>query len=286
VGAVKTKADRPYAAWRAKKVIAQLKLEKPPVLPIQIAEDQGIFVQSSDRLQTGCSGCLMKQGDTFGILYTNRLDNKGFIHFTVAHELGHYFLESHQKAFFSSGSRVHYSQSGFVSYDRYEVEADHFAAAFLMPEVMFTEALGRTGEGLEELQALAESFCTSLTATAIRYAELSPNPVVIVVSEGDHICYALASASIRDLDKVWMPEKGALLPPQSVTARFNRNPDNIQKARKSEGYSQLDDWIDETPAVEVKEDVIGLGGYGRTLTVLFADELPDPEDEDSDDEER
>jgi hypothetical protein len=38
----------------------------------------------------------------------------------------------------------------------------------------------------------------------------------------------------------------------------------------------LDDWFDG-PDIEISEEVIGLGEYGRTLTVLHAESLPDPE---------
>jgi hypothetical protein len=30
--------------------------------------------------------------------------------------------------------------------------------------------------------------------------------------------------------------------------------------------------------LEINEDVIGLGEYGRTLTILWADTLPDPDE--------
>ena len=39
-----------------------------------------------------------------------------------------------------------------------------------------------------------------------------------------------------------------------------------------------------TPAVEMEEDVVGLGSYGKTLTVLFTDEDLEPEDECEDDD--
>jgi hypothetical protein len=238
---VKDKADRQYAAWRAEKAITQLKLTKPPVLSIDVAHAQGIFVRASDRIGEGFSGCLMKSGSTFGILYSSRIDNQGFIHFTVAHELGHYFMETHQKKFFGDGETTHYSQSGFVSYDPFEVEADHFAAAFLMPQKLFKDALGNVGEGIAAIDTLHHLFTTSLTATAIRFAELTPDPVAIVVSEANRISYMFSSTCILHIDGVRMPEKGTLLPPNSETAQFNRDPENIKKARKAVGYSQLDD---------------------------------------------
>ena len=60
------------------------------------------------------------------------IDNIGFQNFSVAHELGHYFLPGHIDAVLADGD-VHESRAGFASGDRYEMEADHFAATLLMP---------------------------------------------------------------------------------------------------------------------------------------------------------
>jgi hypothetical protein len=43
--------------------------------------------------------------------------------------------------------------------------------------------------------------------------------------------------------------------------------------------SLLSDWFDGPHDIEMNEDVVGLGRYGRTLTVLFTSEvLPDEDD--------
>jgi hypothetical protein len=47
----------------------------------------------------------------------------------------------------------------------------------------------------------------------------------------------------------------------------------------------LDDWFDDAPEIEMKEDVVGLGSYGRTLTVLFTSEAIDVEEDDASDDE-
>ena len=52
---------------------------------------------------------------------------------------------------------------------------------------------------------------------------------------------------------------------------------NVQNARTTSGYATLEDWFDG-PDTEISEEVIGLGEYGRTLTVLRAESLPDPDD--------
>jgi Zn-dependent peptidase ImmA (M78 family) len=80
---------------------------------------------------------LVKVGDQFGIMYATNIRRRGFQRFSIAHELGHYFIEAHATQLLVNG--VHYSRAGFFSADPFEQEADHFAAALLMPERPFPE---------------------------------------------------------------------------------------------------------------------------------------------------
>lgn len=41
----------------------------------------------------------------------------------------------------------------------------------------------------------------------------------------------------------------------------------------------MDIGFDGGRATELNEEVVGLGEYGRTLTVLWADSLPEPDEE-------
>jgi len=63
----------------------------------------------------------------------------------------------------------------------------------------------------------------------------------------------------------------------TLTFRFAGDSTNIQHARTASGYATLDDWFDGSDT-EISEEVIGLGEYGRTLTVLRAESLPDQEE--------
>jgi hypothetical protein len=90
------------------------------------------------------------------------------------------------------------------------------------------------------------------------------------------------SDRIRDLRGITWIKKGDSLP-SGMTLNFNANPSNIEEARQEEGTCFLDDWFEGAPQFEVNEDVVGLGSYGKTLTVLFTDEeLEDDEEDDED----
>jgi hypothetical protein len=56
-------------------------------------------------------------------------------------------------------------------------------------------------------------------------------------------------------------------------------------AKRVASSSTLDMWFDGGGDVELTEDVVGLGEYGRTLTVPSAESLPVPPEEDEETEE-
>jgi Zn-dependent peptidase ImmA (M78 family) len=120
-------------------------------------------------------------------MYATHIKNEGFIRFTVAHELGHYFLPGHPETLFPDGHGTHASRSGFVSRGPIEEEADHFAATLLMPEALFVAASNDADVGFAAIDSLATQCKTSITATAIRYATYAESAVAVVVSSGRNI---------------------------------------------------------------------------------------------------
>jgi hypothetical protein len=125
------------AGLAAEKVVGDHGIAALPVRPIALARQLGIEVMAKPARAAGVSGMLLRVGNSFGIAYATHIDNVGFQNFSVGHELGHYFLPGHIDAVLGDGD-VHESRAGFASGDRYEMEADHFAAALLMPRALFT----------------------------------------------------------------------------------------------------------------------------------------------------
>jgi hypothetical protein len=273
------------AELQATQVLRKLGIASLPVDPFAIAAKHEIVCEQKPGMATGISGCLMKVGDIFGILYSTRFSSEGFQRFTVAHELGHYFLEGHVQHLFGAGQTFHQSESGFTSDDKYEREADSFAAGLLMPKLPFKAACADAGQGLEAVESLSDLCGTSLTATAIRYASYSDDPVAVVCSEGQRVQFAFLSKPLKDRrDLTWI-RKGAGLPIGTATATFNKDPQNVLSAKRVASSSTLDVWFDGGGDVELTEEVVGLGEYGRTLTVLSAESLPAPPEENEETEE-
>src|SRR5439155_25692637 len=60
--------------------------------------------------------------------------NSGRAHFTIAHELGHYFIDEHRNALAAGVVPSHPSFCEHESEFLVEKEADHFASNLLLPE--------------------------------------------------------------------------------------------------------------------------------------------------------
>lgn len=266
------------AELKAHEILTKLQISSLPVDPFGVADRRDIAYQEKASLGAGISGCLMKVGDVFGILYSARFGSEGYKRFNVAHELGHYFLEGHIDALFGNGQQFHQSESGYTSDDKYEREADSFAAALLMPKPLFKEACHSNGQGLAAIEAMADLCITSFTATAIRYAKLSDDPIAIICSTGNCIQFAFMSKPLQDLRGLTWIRKGSGLPAGTATANFNKDGSNIRKGKRVLSTSTLDTWFDGRNTAEINEEVVGLGEYGRTLTVLWADTLAEPDE--------
>jgi IrrE N-terminal-like domain len=266
------------AELQANKVITKLQISSLPVNPFTVADRHDIAHQEKPSLAPGISGCLMKIGDAFGILYSTRFASEGFKRFNVAHELGHYFLPGHIEALFGGGQQFHQSESGFTSNEKSEREADSFAASLLMPKPLFKGACSNSGRGLAAIETLADLCVTSLTATAIRYAKLCDGPVAVICSKRNRVEFVFMSNSLQDLRGLTWIRRGSGLPAGTATESFNKNEENVCKGRHVVSTSTLDTWFDGGSTAELNEEIVGLGDYGKTLTVLWADSLPEREE--------
>ena len=102
--------------------------------------------------------------------------------FTLAHELGHFFITGHRDALRSGRAPHHPSFCEYESKLLVEQQADCFASNLLLPRGRFVSAAGQLGAdgGLRTVLGLAHRFDASVTATAIRFASLAVSPCVVI----------------------------------------------------------------------------------------------------------
>jgi len=253
-----------------------------PIDPRQLAAKRGISVEAKPLKD--CYGCLLRQGDHFGIAYSSSLANEGMINFTIGHELGHYFLDGHAEALFPGGAGLHQSLGPFKSIDPREREADHFAVGLLLPEPLFVKELRRLDQGLAAVRALSELCQTSFTATAIRYATLAEDPVAIVVATNGVVDFCFLSTPLKEhRGLVWL-SKGSKIPKGTPTAKLATDSTAVEKGQELGQECSFSDWFEGGPETDCAEEVVGLGRFGQTLTVLWSDQALDSDDDDEDED--
>lgn len=271
------------ATQRSEIILHKNGITSLPVDPFLIASKHDIVVKEKPDSAEGVSGMLLRHGNVFGILYATHIRSDGFQRFSIAHELGHYFLDGHVDHIIPTDG-FHASNAGFVSRDSYELEADHFAAGLLMPSKLFRTALGRFIPGLAAIESLAELCLTSLTASAIRFAELSDSAVAVVLSTASTIDFCCLSERFKVLPDLAWPKRGIPIPRNTVTWKFHKNADRILRSDRDSGETDLTYWLSGRRSMTAFEEVVGLGGYGKTLTVLTCSSMDHDEDVDEEDD--
>lgn len=104
----------------------------------------------------------------------------GRARFTLAHELGHYYIDDHRRALLSGAVPRHQSVCDFQSRNPVEIEADHFACHLLMPQSRFEKAAKKCALGFASILQLKDTFGTSITSTAIRFTRMNLGPCTVV----------------------------------------------------------------------------------------------------------
>lgn len=253
-----------------------------PVDPFAIAESREIVVEGKPESAGGVSGMLLRHGNNFGIIFATHIQSPGFQRFSISHELGHYFLPGHIDQVIKDG--VHVSRAGFVTNDPYELEADHFAAGLLMPETPFRKAMDGFDPGLDAIDRMAELCVTSRTATAIRFAELSDAAVAVIVSTDGIIDYCFMSEAMKSLPKLDWIRKGTPLPSGTATAQLATDRERVAAGARVVDEVDVRDWLGGTTRATVAEETVGLGSYGKVLTVLTSTMIGQDSDRDDDED--
>ena len=147
-----------------------------------IAEMAGIDVTSEYMQDQSISGFLQKKtADGRPIIVLNNTNSDVRQRFTIAHELGHYFLHSSQSThvddMYTAELVMYRNQESSQATHLREIEANQFAAELLMPERMVLDNLQQLrsdSKGMSEIVGeLAAQYQVSETAMTIRLEKIA-----------------------------------------------------------------------------------------------------------------
>jgi len=199
--------------------ISQTHFPKAVVEPQAIAASAGIGISFND-YDDAFDGLLEHSAGRFHI-YCNlqrvEAQTSERARFTLAHELGHYFIDAHRRKL-ERGESLPISQCEYESAQPIEREADHFAAHLLMPTSRFTKCARGLLPGIPGILALRRHFGTSVTSTVCRYAELGVTPCVVVKWSNDGVGWRFLGPAAREAGLGRTISSAAELPSDSATA--------------------------------------------------------------------
>lgn len=167
-----TRADR-----KADEIIRQFDISDPPVDLERIAREFNISIKyqpfTSEDESDDISGMLYRKGDQ-AIIGINSVHSNARKRFSIAHELGHFFL--HKEKIFVDAQVNFRNRISTLGVDRREIEANGFAAALLMPKRMLlahAKKISDQRSSLDELSTeLASMFEVSKQAMEYRLKNL------------------------------------------------------------------------------------------------------------------
>lgn len=141
---------------------------------VSICNALDITVQETAQFPDNISGMIFKENDKYFIL-VNKSHCVGRKSFTIAHELGHYFL--HKDLLEGNSPLVSYIKSNDkdcpalargLTYNSMEKEANNFAADILMPEQEFINQCNCANS----IEDVADYFGVSVQAASVRADKL------------------------------------------------------------------------------------------------------------------
>ncbi|MEX2374804.1 MAG: ImmA/IrrE family metallo-endopeptidase, partial [Dehalococcoidia bacterium] len=176
----------------------------------QIREEDNIDLVISDLPNPGYTACLVRPGTDLpcGIILAPG-QSRGRERFSVAHELGHFYIPSHRDR-----PADWCGEDDMVALDasanHYEWEANDFAAELLMPRAPFMTDVRARDPAFHEIAELASPtmYDVSITAAAIRYVEVTSEACALVCARAGIIDWASKSKAF----KYRIPWRGDSLP--------------------------------------------------------------------------
>lgn len=264
----------------AGRLLVELDVTGPPVDPEVLAEAKGIRFDEIAGFPAGIYGVFYQDAKGFGVLVSANCFGSGHRSFTIAHELGHYHIDGHVDQMFASGQGQVPSLGGHFRSrkDPLEREADWFAAELLMPGKWAKDLIEGMAPEVDGIRSLQQTFGTSLSCAAVRFAELTQHAAAVILSHEGQVEWVALSGRLREHRWARRSWKREFVPEGTASRALSRDEMAVGKSETVDGAGLLCEWFEGAPAeVEVDEEALGLGRYGRVLTVLSANALPSPE---------
>lgn len=156
-------------------------------------EDSIIAIKGAD-LSDNFDGILQKTQYGWVIIYNSSIKYSGRINFTLAHEFGHYLL--HRKKYPNGMQCTKDDLYKDNTKKMIETEANIFASFLLMPLDDFRKTEKKYKFSPDLFQNLSSRYNTSLTATVLKWIDMTDKKAMMVLSDNGFIKWKKQSSPL------------------------------------------------------------------------------------------
>lgn len=234
--------------------------------PFEIAKEIGVpvYIEDLDKID----GCLLKKAEAKKILINKNILHLNRQRFTLAHELGHLRIKSHDEEMFRCWASDIQRYQGVK---QIENEANDFASELLLPEADIQSIVRKRKLSMGLVKDISEDYGISLTATALKIIKVCPDRGAVVLSENGQIKWSYSSNSFG-----YEVRKTKLHEFTYAYDYFNEGslPDSPQRVL---AYAWLGNARDRNQTL--LEESIAIYSLGMVITLIYTEDSEDIEDE-------
>ncbi|MCH8978101.1 MAG: ImmA/IrrE family metallo-endopeptidase [Armatimonadetes bacterium] len=187
-------AAKDHARARAARLLVYYGIDRPDEIDLDaIAFDNGIEVERKSL--PGCEGRLMRWPGGGRITVDESHGIEGRTRFSIAHELGHWFLHGDlDQAFWHSDT----NETAWYKGSDVEQEANEFAAELLLPEVLLKPIAMQRAFEFPAVDHVAGIFRVSLTVAGLGLSRLSKDECAVVLSDGETVWWCARNRKLGE----------------------------------------------------------------------------------------
>jgi len=198
------------------------------------------------------------------MLLNQQLESQSRINFTLAHELGHYFIPDHMEPIYACNIDELVGNRTVIKKE--EKEADLFASEILLPSKFIEKKSIRR---LQDIISVAQTYNTSIPATAIKMMDYTYDNVAFVCCINGKIEWFAKSLGFKE-NHLFLKDLTKLsIPGLSLMNKCIENTSTISKG-KIPAYVWLEN-MDSSSYIQ--EEVLYYPNYKTGYILISADDL-------------
>ncbi len=250
------------AAEKAVELLDKYCIDNPAQLELEVIANAEYLIVEEAPLKNEL-GRIVYNEDYGLIKISSRIKEPGMKRFTLAHEIGHYCISKGRKLNKHGCSLENLTT--FKNNLKSEQEANIFAAELLMHKPWFSDFIRDKEINMELIKNIASYFNVSVTAAAIRYAEIGQYPIAVIMSKDGKVtwCYMNEYFPLKFIPKGYFLRKDSIAYDYFEGKEVQETPDLVP------GIAWFREDYKCTKEMIFWENDIVMPNYNSVLTILW-----------------